>query len=504
MDINLYYVLYYIIIIILTGIIIRIYIIDHLKSKPSMTNKLFIASIVFDMLENAVIGIDTKGRQKFANREATRLLKKFQPIPEPQEALKTKEIIDKNKKLAGYMVTLENTLNKKEYVNQLQNKIKEIAYKKNILEQIKQTLEKEKKITEQKLQESTRDLKEEHNRLLSSINNLSFGFIMLDKEKNIILINRIIKTNIKLQENIHLLQNIDEVLKTGKSLSVENIEINNNLSNIFISPVIKTQNNIPQTIGAVILIEDKTGDKLIEQSKKQFNTIASHELRTPLTAIKGYLSLIKELHYANIKDEKLKKIINDLDTSTTRLINIIKDFLDTSKLEQGKISFHTEESDLVSIINASIKETESIATEKKLFIKLEGSPKNAKVFADVERIKQITINLISNAIKYTNQGGVTLNIQKTPDNQYKVTIKDTGKGIPPEKIKLLFSKFQQNDPNKPEHVVSTGLGLYISKLLIEKMNGKIQLDYTEKGKGSIFSFSLPIYDSSLSVKRGQG
>jgi signal transduction histidine kinase len=448
------------------------------------------------MLEDAVVGIDTKGRQKFANKEATLLLKKFQPIPDLSETLSTKEIIDKNKKLSGYIVILKNTLNKKEYAIQLQNKTKEIAYKNNILEQVKQNIEQEKKIMEQKLQENTRDLKEEHNRLLSSINNLSFGFIMTDKAKNIILINKTIKTNIKLQENIHLLQNIDEVLKTGKSLSVENIKINNKLANIFISPVIKTQNNTPQTIGATILIEDKTGEELIEQSKKKFITIASHELRTPLTAIKGYLSLIKQIHYANIKDEKLKKMINDIDASSTRLINIVNDFLDASKVEQGKISFHPEESDLVSIINASIKETESIATEKKLFIKLEASPENAKVFADAERIKQIVINLISNAIKYTDQGGVTLNIQKTPDKYYKVTIKDTGKGIPQENIKLLFSKFQQNDPNKPEHVVSTGLGLYISKLLIEKMNGKIQLDYTEKGKGSTFSFSLPIYEKT--------
>ena len=438
MDINIS--LYYLTIIIFIAITVSVYIINRLKSAPSMTNQLFIASMALDMLED-----------------------------------------------------LENTLNKKDYATQLQNKIKEIAYKNNILKEIKQNIEKEKEIIEQKIYESTRDLREEHNRLLASINNLSFGFIMTDKTKNIILINKIIKTNIKLQENINLLQNIDEVLKTGKSLSVENIQINNKLVNIFISPV--------PAIGTVILIKDKTGERFIEQSGKNFITVASHELRTPLTAIKGYLSLIKELHYADIKDEKLKKIINDIDLSSTRLINIVNDFLDTSKLEQGKINFHPEESDLIYIINTSIKETESIATEKKLFINFDTPLENAKVFGDAERIKQIVINLISNAIKYTDQGGITISIEKTPDKYYKMIIKDTGKGISPENVKLLFSKFQQSDPNKPTNVVSTGLGLYISKLLTEKMNGKIKLDYTEKGKGSAFSFSLPIYEKTAVTKQ---
>jgi signal transduction histidine kinase len=517
MDIISYYIIpYYISLIILTVIAICVYIIRRLLNKPSLTNQLFIASLVFDILEDPIVGIDTRGNQKFANKQATLYLQKFQPLSNSHDALKTKKIIDKNKKITGYIVMLQSALNKKEYENQIQNKIKEIDYRNNIIEQIKQNLEKEKKITQQKLQDSTRDLKEDYNRLLSSINNLNFGFIITDKEKNIILINKNLKTDIKLQENIQLLQNIDEVLKTGKALSVENIQINNNYANIFISPIfpshsplegwlakpdgvdnppfIKTQNNTPQVIGTSILIEDKTGNKFLEQSEERFIALASHELRTPLTAIKGYLSLIKKLHYTNIKDEKLKKIINDLDTSCARLINIVNDFLDKSKLEQGEISFHPEESNLVAIINTSIRETESIATQKKLSIKLETSEENAKVFADAEKIKQIAINLISNAIKYTDRGGITLNIQKTPDKYYKVTIKDTGKGIPQENIKSLFTKYQQHDPNKPVKAISSGLGLYISKLLIEKMNGKIQLDNTENEKGSTFSFSLPVYE----------
>lgn len=427
MDINLFYLI--ITIIIVVDIAASVYIIHRQKKTNSIKNQKLIASLIPDMLKN-----------------------------------------------------LESTLSKKEYTAELQNKTKELEIKKNALEQIKQNLEKEKKITEQKIQDNTRDLQEEYTKLYYAINNLDFGFIITDKEKNIKFTNKATENTFS---DAQIKTYIQENLNSEKTLSLKNIQINNKLLNIFLSH---------QTPNTTILLEDKTEERSLEQSNKNFITVASHELRTPLTGIKGYLSLIKQFHYANIKDEKLKKMIDDVDNSCTRLISIVNDFLDTSKLEQGKIDFHPEETDLLPIVNDSIKETGSIATEKKLSIQFNTPLKEAKVFADPERIKQVTINLISNAIKYTDKGQVTITVEKTPDNYYKVTVKDTGRGITPENVESLFSKFQQNDPNKPVNVVSSGLGLYISKVLIEKMNGKIQLDSTEKGKGSTFSFSLPVYE----------
>ena len=421
--------IYYLTLILIIGIIVFAYIIYRRIATPSITNQLFIAYVVSDMLK-----------------------------------------------------TSENATDKKESTTQLQNKIKEIDLKNNALKQLRQNIEKEREKIKEKIDDSTRDLKEEHDLLLAAIDNLSLGFIITDKEKNIILTN---KTTKRLFPYDQIAPYIKENINSQKSSPLENIQINNKLVNISIST---------QPTGYTILIKDEDKDRLTEQSKKKFITVASDELRTPLTAIKGYLSLIKQLYYADIKDEKLKKMINDIDTSCRRLINIINDFLDTSKLEQGKINFHQEECDLIYIINASIKETESIATEKKLFIKFDEPQESIKVLGDKEKIKQVAINLISNAIKYTDKGGVTLNLEKSSDKNYKVSVKDTGIGIPPENAKSLFSKFQQNDPNKPVNVISTGLGLYISKLLIEKMNGNIELDYSEKDKGSTFSFSLPMYE----------
>lgn len=400
------------------------------------------------------------------------------------------------------------TTSEQKITNELEEKTNEISKINNLITQTQQAIKKEEQDLEQKIQKNTFDLREEYAKFYASIDNLSLGFIITDKEKNIIFLNKTIKdlfysdpkTNIKLQVlqdqthgKIDLFKNHDNVLRNSLSLSFEHVNIGDKHVNIFISPVILQS----ETIGTVILTKDITWEYINEKSKEDFFTIASHELRAPLTAIRGYIAIIKQFFYESIKDEELKKIINDVDTLSVQLINIVNDFLDTPKLEQGKIRVKKEPCDLIPIINTSIKETGSIATQKKLYIKFSSSFESAKVLGDKEKIRQVLINLISNGLKYTQEGGIIINIDKTPNSQYKISIKDTGKGVSQENTKLLFTKFQRIDPSKGSHLTSTGLGLYISKLLIEKMNGTIQLENTEEGKGSTFSFSLPVYETTI-------
>ncbi len=459
----------------------------------------------------------------------------------------------------------------------LQEKIKEIADIDTLRQNLEQNLEKEKQTIIQKVLEGTSDLHVEHARLHSAINNFSLGFIMTDNKKNIIFVNNAAKnlfsfqqsdTILKLQDlqlhvtgKINFLQCTEDVLKNGEALIFEDIRVDNKYTNIFISPIIASGSNMPDTTGVAILIEDKTEEILIKRSRENFFIIASHELRTPLTGIKGYIAIIKQLYFENIKDEQLKRIINDIDISSTRLVNIVNDFLETSKLEPDKIVIRKDPCDLITIINSSIKETSSIAVEKKLYINFSNPEANAAVLGDKDKIKQILINLISNALKYTEQGGITISLDRvtqldavqgpedevrgrlldrggrieersktyngstlsstadpdaamrqvrnsglenTPDAKYKISITDTGKGMSKEMINLLFSKFQQTDPNKPRNIISTGLGLYISKLLAEKMQGTIKLENTEEGKGSTFSLSLPAYQLDIAIPNTTG
>lgn len=400
-------------------------------------------------------------------------------------------------------IIITNSIEKK-FQTQLQEKTKKLADINNLIENMKQYKKIEEDNIEQKIQEITFDIREEHTRLYTAVKNLNFGFIIIDKEKNIIITNNAaddlfsippVRTNINFQnlqihtrDNVDLIKNTDSTIKNGNQSFLENIHINNKYVNIFISPII----TLSGTTGAVILTEDRTEKQITQKSKEDFYTIASHELRTPLTAIRDYIAIIKQIYLEDIKNEELKNLINDIDTLSARLINIVNDFLDTPKLEQGKINIKKEPCDLIEIIKACINETSSIATPKNLSIKLNDPLKSVIVLGDKEKIRQILINLISNGIKYTEQGGITINVEKTLGSRYKISIQDTGKGIPKENIKFLFNKFQRTDPTR--HMTSTGLGLYISRLLVEKMNGTITLENSEEGKGSTFSFTLPIYE----------
>lgn len=541
MSLNLYYFIF------ISGSIIAagIFILLRKRHSRSLSNPDYLAPIILDAIDQAVIVTNALNAIMFINQAGQSLLKtsrkeilgkniseiftdnQTQLTPELNEAsIKTDDgeiiqvsisinkITEGSQKFLGYNITLEKNDALKKNPAQLQEKINELTNINNLLEELKQNKGKEEQNIKQKTLEITFDSREENTRLYASINNLSLGFIMSDKEQNIILTNNTAKnlfsipdsdTTLKLQDlqmhtqgKINFLENAESVLKNGTSLSFENIRIDNKFANIFISPV----NSFSGTIGAVFLTEDKTEERIAEKSKEDFFTIASHELRAPLTAIRGYIALIKQLFFINIKDEELKKIIQDIDTLSSQLINIVNDFLDTPKLEQGKIRVKKEPQDLIEIIKAGIKETTPIATQKNLVINFTNPLDSALVLGDKERIRQVLINLISNGLKYTEEGGITINIEKTLDSKYKISIKDTGKGVPKENIKILFTKFQQTDPTK--HMTSTGLGLYISKLLVEKMNGEIKLENTAEGKGSTFSFSLPVYEQTIASAQTMG
>lgn len=527
-------------IILLSGItIIALILISFfVRRKDELSNTNYIIPVIINALDQTIIITDSSSNILYTNQACEKLLKISQKeiigkniseiFANDQTRLTTElkkidiktkdgelipvslnvdEITDEEKKFSGYNITFQRKkpLQQPEKSNQLSDIDK-------LLEDLKKDKEKIEQDIKQKVLQSTLDIRDDYVRLRSAIDHLDFGFIMTDKEKNTILVNNVIKnmfpmpdsgTNINLQDlqkhtqsEINFLENADYILKNSKPLYFERITIDNNkYANIYISPV----NSNSQTIGTVILIEDITEEKTAEKSKEDFFTIASHELRAPLTAIRGYIAIIKQLFFTNIKEEELKKIIQDIDTLSNRLIGIVNDFLDTPKLEQGKIKVKKETCDLIAITTASIKETNSIAAQKNLLIKFTNTLSSATVLGDRERIRQILINLISNGLKYTEQGEINIKIEKTPDSKYKISIKDTGKGIPKENIKFLFTKFQQTDPTK--HMISTGLGLYISKLLAEKMNASIQLEDTQEGKGSTFSFSLPVYEQNTPANK---
>lgn len=245
---------------------------------------------------------------------------------------------------------------------------------------------------------------------------------------------------------------------------------------------------------AVSVFEDITKERNLERSREEFFSIASHELRTPLTAIRGNSDLIQQYYGDQLKDPDLKEMVSDIHESANRLIEIVNDFLDTSRLEQKRMKFNYEMIDMAELAHSVVKEYQVTGSRQNIALVV-SEPKQPlpKVFADRNRTKQVLINLVGNALKFTDNGSITISFE--PMNGFiKTLVKDTGHGMSPEAQSLLFRKFEQTSTSvlTRDSVRGTGLGLYISRMIMDQMHGHIQLESSAVGVGTTFSFTLPV------------
>lgn|GEM_PF-747856 len=259
---------------------------------------------------------------------------------------------------------------------------------------------------------------------------------------------------------------------------------------------------------AVSVFEDISKERELEKSRDEFFSIASHELRTPLTAIRGNTALIQQYYSDQLKDDQdLREMIGDIHESSIRLINIVSDFLDTSRLEQKRMKYEPEAFDIVSLVQSTIREYQIANSHRKIALEAkEPDTPLPKVFADKNRTRQVVINLVGNSLKFTSEGSINLSFARQ-DDFVKVFVSDTGQGISHDAQKMLFRKFEQTGDTvlTRDSVHGTGLGLYISKLIIEQMHGVIKLESSQPGVSTVFSFTLPVAkDSDEIANKGSG
>lgn len=232
--------------------------------------------------------------------------------------------------------------------------------------------------------------------------------------------------------------------------------------------------------------------KELDQRKDDFVSIASHELRTPMTAIRSYAWMA--LHKPDIPlSVKMKKYLDRTLISTERLINLVNDMLNISRIESGKVEILPAQFDIQQLAADVLIEVEVKAKEKKLKLKL-NKTQLPLVFADPDKVHQVLLNLIGNSLKFTPEEGL-IEVDFFSDGQVvEVGVKDTGVGISKENISKLFEKFGRLDSSYVMAATTggTGLGLYISRSLITLMGGKIWVQSEGLGKGSTFCFSLPV------------
>jgi len=243
-----------------------------------------------------------------------------------------------------------------------------------------------------------------------------------------------------------------------------------------------------QFLGAVKLLRDVTTQRRLQQVRAEFTSFITHELRTPLTSIKGFLWLVLQEQSGDLTDMQ-RHHLGIAHRQARRLEGLVNSLLDMSAIETGRLQLHMARFDLVRLLLDTAETLEPQATARTIRLEVLPAAASLTVVADPARITQVLLNLVANAIKYTDPGG-RVQLDARPHEQgVVVEVADTGRGIPPDEVALLFSKYYRAASTDPD-AEGTGLGLAICKGIVDAHHGRIWVDSTP-GQGSRFYFTIP-------------
>lgn len=230
----------------------------------------------------------------------------------------------------------------------------------------------------------------------------------------------------------------------------------------------------------------------LSKAKSEFMSIASHQLRTPLSVIKGYASLLEEGSFGAVT-EKQKEVLGKVFKTNEDMINMVNDLLDVTRAEEGRLQYSFERTDLRELIKIAAKAFELATKQKGLTLEYQLPVEPVSVNVDKDKITQVFSNLIDNAIKYTEKGGIKIDFSiDGQSNVVRVLVADTGPGIGEEEMKHLFGSFSRGKAGIKSWTKGTGMGLYIAKQFVEAHKGKIWATSEGEGKGSTFFVELPV------------
>lgn len=339
------------------------------------------------------------------------------------------------------------------------------------------------------------------NEILSSIVD---GIIAIDFNKNIILSNKSAEeitgftqaelVGKQVNQVVHLFTDADEILpktycqppfnQIAKLVGKNGKESKVNLSTSQLGGTIQTN------ISCILILHDLAKEEELEKMKLDFVSMASHELRTPLTSIIGYLSVFIDENTQKVDKDELDLLRKSL-SSAHQLLALVQNLLNVNKIEREQMSVVSQPIDFLPIVTKAVADAKTQAVQKNLVLNFDPPIQLPKVLADPIRISEVISNLLNNAINYTNAGGKIEVFFKNSPNELTTIVSDNGIGIPKEAFPHLFNKFFRVSNQSQQVSKGTGLGLYISKSIIEKLGGRIWVE-SEVGKGSKFCFTLPI------------
>ncbi|USG64431.1 cell wall metabolism sensor histidine kinase WalK [Brevibacillus ruminantium] len=351
------------------------------------------------------------------------------------------------------------------------------------------------------LEQQMYEISENQQRLTGVLTNMSSGVIFISEHRRIMLVNPAVerllgksandligKLHIEAGKNFGLSKYIDRCLDRGEKFRQE-IHIyypQEKILDVNFAPYINFKG---EAKGVVVVLHDFTEVRRLEKMRSDFVANVSHELRTPITSIKGFTETL--LDGAMQDEETCRNFLQIIYDESERLYRMIRDILDLSKIEQRRIALHVAEVDLQDLMSSTVALLQDQAQRKQISIQLPKPEPRITLTTDKDCLQQIILNLVTNAVVYTPEGGaISLELHQEKE-QVEIRVKDTGIGIPETDLPRIFERFYRVDRARSRDSGGTGLGLAIVKHLVENLHGQITVKSTE-GKGTTFTVTLPI------------
>jgi len=369
----------------------------------------------------------------------------------------------------------------------------------------KRSLQKEAEFLRQERERSLRDIATEKSKIKTIINCMGDGVLVCDREGCIVLSNPAASRMLKVSEaslignllsqcnlDSELSKTIEESLRSKDhnytSVSQE-LGIGDSGESFLRAHTAPVRDDLGETIGSVTVLQDISHLKELDKMKSEFIAMVTHELRAPIAAVEQQLTVILNRMAGEIS-EKQEKLLSRAKERTKGLLTLIKDLLDFSKIEAGRMVQYKEPLTLQEIIQKVVDLMKAEAENKKIDLEFPAPSQNPLIQADRNSMEGIFTNLISNAIKYTPEGGKVL-IALTEEGGFaKATVSDTGIGIKRDDLPRIFDKFYRVKTVETRQIVGTGLGLSIVKSIVEAHLGSISVE-SEEGGGTTFTVFLP-------------
>lgn len=358
----------------------------------------------------------------------------------------------------------------------------------------------------------------ERNTFEAVLRSMTNAVLVIDDKDNIVLVNPLAETFLGVKTENILYKNINEIIpqdevklmflsmiKQKGAFLTKEIDIINQIDGIGRS--VKANMSIIRgylgnTKGAVLVLNDITKEKEMDRLKTDFIAITSHELRTPLASIKEAVSLVLDGTVGEIGEQQ-KNFLRIAKRNIDRLANLVNNLLDLSKMESGKMEIKRLPCDIKALAQEVVATFNPLAKNKNINFETKFDKGLPQIKIDKEKILQVFANLISNAVKFTPDGGaitIEIGFYGSDKDYVQATVQDTGNGIDQKEIWKLFQKFHQIDSSTTRNAGGTGLGLAVSKEIIDMHGGRIWVE-SEINKGSRFCFTIPVEYSAEKLGR---